>query len=189
MPELAEAGAPTHLTVLLQEFGQTEAARVCSYPAGAYANCLAMSALCAEWLRARGVECAIAWFSGSREPFPLAAGRWPYCDLQQINHWTVLAGEWSIDWTARQFEEQADWPDIRHLDTVAARWQRVEVWACDRCIQLVADGRHRELTPSRLDLTHRDIALETGGRGPYADPRHDATPALVSLCACEAVAA
>ena len=65
MFESAQAGAPTHLTVLLQEFAQTDAARVCADPAGAYANCLAMSALCAEWLRARGVQCGIVWYSGS----------------------------------------------------------------------------------------------------------------------------
>ena len=185
MFEAAQAGAPTHLTVLLQEFAQTDAARVCADPAGAYANCLAMSALCAEWLRARGVQCGIVWYSGSREPFPEAAGRWPYCDLQEISHWTVRAGDWSIDWTARQFQAQADWPDVRHVDSMAARWQRVQGWACDRCQEFVADPRHRELTPSRLDVTHRELALATGGRGPFADPRHDATTALVALCSCD----
>ena len=65
---------------------------------------------------------------------------------------------------------------------------RVEGWACDRCQEFVADPRHRELTPIRLDVTHRELALATGGRGPFADPRHDATAALVALCACDRAA-
>ena len=172
------------LTVLLGEFALTDPARACAEPAGAYANCLALSARCADWLRERDVACGLLRFTGSREPFPAGAGRWPLCDPSDIRHWTVRAGPWSIDWTARQFDAQAGWPALESVESVAARWQLAEDWACERCPELVADARHRDLAPVRLERAHRELARATGGRGPFDDPRHDGGAGLAALCAC-----
>ena len=185
MCERAGVGDPTHLALLLDEFARTEPARVCADPAGAYANCLAVSARCAEWLRARGVECGMLWLSGSREPFPDGSGRWPYCDPREFRHATVRVGQWSIDWTARQFQPRAEWPEVMHVDALPVRWRLTEQWACPRCPELVADPRHRELTPSPLERAHREVARATRGRGPFSDPRHDGAPELSALCACD----
>ena len=92
-------------------------------PAGAYANCLALSARCAQWLRAGGVECGLLHLAGSLEPFPDGTGRWPFCDHAEIEHWTVRAGDWSIDWTARQFHARAQWPEVERVEALAARWR------------------------------------------------------------------
>jgi hypothetical protein len=172
------------LALLLQEFEQTTPAQVCKRSAGAYANCLAVSALCAQWLRAGGVACGLLHVAGSLEPLRGGAGRWPFCDPAETQHWTVRVGDWSIDWTARQFRRQARWPQVERVDALAARWRLVEDWACPRCPQLVADPRHLELTPVRLDREHRALARTSRGLGPFADPRHDDTPPLVKLCAC-----
>jgi hypothetical protein len=172
------------LTLLLRAFEEADAARACEQPAGAYANCLALSARCAAWLRERGVACGLLHLAGSLEPLPHGAGRWPFCDPADTQHWTVRVGDWSIDWTARQFRAGARCPEVEHVDALAARWLLVEDWACERCPRLVADPLHLELTPAGLDREHREVAQATGGRGPFRDPRHDDTPALVRLCEC-----
>ena len=150
---------------------------------------MALSARCAQWLRAGGVECGLLHLAGSLEPFPHGTGRWPFCDHAEIEHWTVRAGDWSIDWTARQFHARSQWPEVERVEALAARWRLVEDWACHRCRKLVADPRHVELTPTGLDGEHRALARASGGRGPFRDPRHDDTPALVKLCACTPAAA
>jgi len=175
----------TGLPVLLREFGRTEHARVCEEPAGAYANCLAVSVRCAEWLRTQAIACDLLRFSGSLTPFPQGSGRWPFHDPLEIRHWTVRVGPWSIDWTARQFWPEADWPELRRVDSLSERWSLTELWACHRCPELVAHPRHRELAPIGLARAHREVARATGGHGPFEDPRHDGTPSLLApLCAC-----
>jgi hypothetical protein len=167
---------------LLHAFGRTEAARVCADPVGAYANCLALSARCAEALRAGGVACGLLHLAGSRATFPYAAGRWPWYDPADAPHWTVRVGDWSIDWTARQFRPEAALPEILPVAALPARWLLVEDWACPRCDPLIADPRHMELTPPGLGRRHRAVARTSGGRGPFPDPRHEGTPPLTLLC-------
>jgi hypothetical protein len=175
---------PDAVSRLLGDFEQTGPARACRRSTGAYANCLAVSARCAEWLRANGVDCGLLHLAASREPLPRAAGRWPLCDPADYQHWTVRAGDWSIDWTARQFRPLASWPEVDPVDALAARWRLVEDWACGRCAVLVADERHLELAPAGLARAHQAVAWATGGRGPFRDARHDETAALVRPCAC-----
>src|SRR5262245_50263090 len=167
MPETAGTQVPTQLAVGIQEFARTEPARVCADPVGAYANCLAISARCAEWLRERGIECGMLRLSGSRARFRDGSGRWPFVDPREIRHWTVCVGRWSIDWSARQFWPRADWPDVRRVDALETAWRVTEDWACPRCPALVAHPLHRELTPSGLERAHREIARATSGRGPF----------------------
>jgi hypothetical protein len=175
---------PAELASLLREFEQTGPARACGGAAGAYANCLAVSTRCAYWLRERGVPCGLLRLAGSRDPFPDGAGRWPFCDPAKTEHWTVRVDRWSIDWTARQFNPRAQWPQIEQVDALAARWLAAEDWACHRCPRLFIDARHLELTPAGLDREHSALAQASRGRGPFRDPRHDGTPALVKLCTC-----
>ena len=188
MAEQVRTAAPQWLATLLEDFATTACARVCADSAGAYANCLAVSVDCAEWLRVRGVECGLLCLAGSREPFPEGSGRWPFFDSRAIRHWTVRAGDWSIDWSARQFSPRADWPDVRHVDSLAAHWELVEDWACPRCAELVEHPLHRAASPDGLERAHRELSRATRGAGPFADPRHDLTPALVARCACRPVA-
>jgi hypothetical protein len=175
---------PAQPAALLHEFERSDAALACRRPAGAYANCLAVSARCVQWLRTCGVETGLVHLAGSLAPFPEGAGRWPFCDPAGIEHWTVRVGDWSVDWTARQFHRGAGWPALERVEALGARWRLVEEWACPRCPQLVADARHLELTPAGLAREHRALARSSGGRGPFRDPRHDGTPALVRPCAC-----
>ena len=166
------------------DFSQTEPARACQRPAGAYANCLAVSARCALWLRGRGVECGLLHMAGAERCCSGGAGRWPFTDPAETQHWTVRVGDWSVDWTARQFRPRARWPQVERVDALAGSWAMVEEWACPACPVLVADPRHMELTPAGLGRAHRALARASGGRGPFPDPRHDDSPALVVLCAC-----
>jgi hypothetical protein len=168
----------------VQDFRLTEPARACERPAGAYANCLAVSARCVLWLRARGIDCGLLHMAGSAQRFGRGAGRWPFTDPAETEHWTVRVGDWSIDWTARQFRPRAAWPQVDHVGALTTRWRLVEDWVCPTCPELVADARHMELTPAGLGREHRALARACGGRGPFPDPRHDDTPALVVLCAC-----
>ena len=176
-------------TAVLDEFRRSSAARACADPQRAYANCLALSALCAQRLRAAGVACGLLHLAGSRDSLTNAAGRWPYCDPAGLQHWTVAVGAWSIDWTARQFAAAAAWPDVRPIEELTASWGVVEPWACERCEPLVAHRLHLELAPAWLESAHRAIARASAGRGPFPDPRHDTTPPLVKPCACAAGAA
>jgi hypothetical protein len=173
---------PAQLTAALREFGRTDHARACADPAGAYSNCLAASVRCAEWLRARGIDCGLLMLSGSLEPLLDGAGRWPFCEPLECRHWTVRADSWSIDWTARQFRPRAEWPEASEMVSLAARWRLTADWACTRCAVLLTDPRHGELAPATLERGHRDIARATSGRGPFPDPRHDGTPDLLSPC-------
>ena len=179
---------PTRLAPPLREFARTAPARACFEPAGAYANCLALSALCVEWLRSQGVGCGMLRHTGSVCRFPQGAGRWPFVDERTIRHWTVHAGAWSVDWTARQFRPDADLPEVEHVESLSERWSLTEVWACERCSELLTHPLHRELTPAWLEQAHLEVARATGGAGPFADPRHDATGELLLLCACEPAA-
>jgi hypothetical protein len=165
------------------EFRRTDVGRACELPAGAYANCLALSARCALWLRERGVECGLLQMTGAPKRFD-GAGRWPFTDPAATRHWTIRIGDWSVDWTARQFRSRAAWPEVLHVDALAASWALVEDWACARCTELVADPRHMDLAPAGLEREHHAIARATGGLGPFPDPRHDMTPPLVTMCAC-----
>jgi hypothetical protein len=180
----APPSLPAHVHGLLRGFEQTRHARACEQATGAYANCLAVSARCGQWLRAHGVECGILHVAGGREPFPAGVGRWPFCDPTLARHWVVRAGDWTIDWTARQFDALARWPAVDPIDALAARWRLVEDWACPRCPDLVTDHRHLELAPIGLDREHGALARASSGCGPFGDPRHDDTPALVRLCGC-----
>ena len=187
LPSAEEAAEPpADLVALLRGFARTDAARASATPAGAYANCLAVSALCGEWLRARGKACGLLHLSGSRQSFGAAVGRWPYYDAAQLEHWTTRVGAWSVDWTSRQFRREAEWPVVERVEALSLRWERVDDWACDRCPELVADVRHQELAPARLHRQHRVLAraLAAGRSGAYRDPRHDGTAPLIRLCAC-----
>lgn len=171
----------------LLEWSRTGTAAACARPTGAYANCLAASATCGAFLRDAGIECGLMHLTGSRREFGSGAGRWPYYDHARLQHWTVRAGDWSIDWTARQFEHRAAWPVVERVETLAQFWRHVEEWACPRCPRLVSDDRHLALAPATLHRRHRALARASGGLGPFPDPRHDGTTALVRLCACEPV--
>lgn len=181
----APESPPAELVALLREFERTGPAGACADPAGAYANCLAVSTHCAHWLRDRGVACGLLHLVGSRAPSPEGAGRWPFCDPASTEHWTVRVEHWSVDWTARQFHPRAPWPQVERVDVLTARWLVAEDWACHRCSRLVIDVRHLELTAVGLDREHRAVAQASSGRGPFPDVRHDGTPPLAKLCACE----
>jgi hypothetical protein len=169
---------------VLDEFASTDLARACATPDGAYANCLAVSVAFAVWLREHGIPCGLLRMAGSAQPFAAASGRWPFCDPAVFAHWTVSVGGASVDWSARQFDPAAAWPQVLPVAELASRWREVEPWACERCPELVADRRHVELAPVWLAERHRALASATAGRGPFADPRHDGTAVLVPMCAC-----
>src|SRR5215218_1742832 len=145
-PELTAVEAPPDgLTGLLAEWARTDVARACAHSAGAYANCLAASVACARWLRGEGVECGLLHLTGILDPVARSAGRWPFCDPARAQHWTVRAGDWSIDWTARQFRRRAPWPLVEPVGGLSGRWRVVDDWACPRCPELFSDVRHYEL--------------------------------------------
>ena len=126
---------------------------------------------------------------GSRAAFPAAAGRWPLCEPESYTHWVTVSGDWAVDWTWRQFDPASAWPAVLPAELAAAAWLESAVWACDRCPELVGDPRHQDLAPLAMAAEHLAVARATAGTGPFPDPRHDDTPALVALCACAAHAA
>jgi hypothetical protein len=166
-------------------FALTGAARACTTPEGAYANCLALSARYTAWLREQGEPAGIVALLGSRRAFADAAGRWPLCPPAGHSHWVTVSGGWAVDWTRRQFEPGADWPATMPAAELADAWRDVRVWACERCPELVADPLHEQLAPAGMHLEHRRLAGETDGRGPFPDPRHERHPSLEPLCACD----
>ena len=165
-------------------FALTGAARACATPEGAYANCLALSARYAAWLRDAGLPAGLLAMRGSRAAFPSAAGRWPGCDPEDYSHWVTFSGEHCVDWTWRQFDREAAWPIVLPVDALTGAWHEVRVWACATCPDLVADPLHQALAPADMHAEHRALARATGGAGPFPDPRHDTTPALVPMCSC-----
>ena len=170
-------------------FALTGAARACATSEGAYANCLALSARYAAWLREGGVPAGLLAMRGSRAAFPSAAGRWPGCDPEGYSHWVTFSGDRCVDWTWRQFEPGAAWPVVLTVDSLADRWQELAVWACEQCPDLVADRRHLALAPAGMHAEHRALARATGGAGPFPDPRHDDTAPHVPMCGCVAAVA
>ena len=175
-------GLLAELRVLADAFAGAYAAQVCRTSVGAYANCYALSSRFAQWLRHRDVPCEMLHLTGSRVAFPAAAGRWPLCDPLGFEHWVVSAEDWSIDWTARQFAPDATWPKFVVVDALRAMWLRVDVWACAACDPRPADARHCELARPGLEREHRLIAMQTGGAGPFGDPRHDDAQPLRKAC-------
>jgi hypothetical protein len=165
-------------------FALTSAARTCATPEGAYANCLALSARYAAWLRDRGEPAGLLALRGSRSAFPAAAGRWPFCDPGAHAHWVTASAGWAVDWTFRQFDPGSAWPSVVPVAALADRWREVELWACEGCADLLADPRHGELTPAGLHAQHAALARATAGAGPFPDPRHDDTAPLAPLCRC-----
>ena len=152
-------------------------------PDDAYANCLAVSARFAQWLRDRGVAAGLLHLTGlDGGPAGGAAGRWPRCDPEGFEHWTTLVGDLSVDWTARQFDPDADAPSVVPVDRLAERWRAVETWACEDCDRLVDDGAHAELAPAAMAREHAAIAERTSGAGPFPDPRHTTSAPLRRIC-------
>jgi len=172
------------VTPPVRGFALTSAARACATPAGAYANCLALSVRYALWLRERGEPAGLLAMRGSRAAFPSAAGRWPLCEPESYTHWVTVSGDWAVDWTWRQFDPASAWPAVLPAEVAAGAWLESAVWACDRCPELVGHPRHQDLAPLAMAGEHLAIARTTAGAGPFPDPRHDHTPALVALCAC-----
>jgi hypothetical protein len=168
----------------LEGFAATAAARACATPAGAYANCLALSARYAEWLRDQGVPAGLLVLRGRRRLLSASAGRWPFRDPASILHWTVAIDGWSVDWTARQFDPDEPWPRVDAIAALDDDWEEIVSWACERCPELLADPRHAELAPPDLHADHRRRARAGASRFP--DPRHDDTAPLVTPCACAA---
>ncbi len=166
----------------LDGFAATPAARACAAPAGAYANCLALSARYAEWLRDQGTPAGLLVLRGRRRPVSAGAGRWPFRDPASILHWTVAVEGWCVDWTARQFDPLEPWPRVDPIAALDKDWDAVVSWACERCPELLADPRHGQLAPPDLHAAHHHRARTSAGRLP--DPRHDGTAPLVTTCGC-----
>jgi hypothetical protein len=174
----------TELERLAAQFAAREDATHCASPAGAYANCLAMSARFTEWLRARGVAAGILHLTGMKAPLDAgAAGRWPACDPSTFQHWTTLVGDAAVDWTARQFDPAAPVPTVAPAAELTEGWNEAEVWACEHCDRLVDDDAHADMAPAGLDTEHAALARATAGTGPFPDPRHDTTAPLTRICA------
>jgi hypothetical protein len=178
----AAAQPPADLAAALESFAATPTAAACATPAGAYANCYAISIACARHLRQLGVACALLQVEGMRVAPSRAAGRWPWADHTRYQHWAVLAGGWVIDWSARQFDSDAAWPLVCPQDAYTVSWVGSQVWACELCVDVCGDERHASIID--LDAVHRSIALQSAGVGPYPDPRHDGTTPLERVCRC-----
>ncbi|MGZ6641411.1 MAG: hypothetical protein ACXVFT_06175 [Solirubrobacteraceae bacterium] len=179
----SRAGVPA---ALIAAFRAEHAAAACAEPAGAYANCYAMSLRFAAWLRARDVPCSVLHLRGSRSPFPDAAGRWPPCAPERFEHWVVEAGGLAIDWTARQFVPDAPLPLVLDRAELGRRWREISSWLCVACDPGRAEPAHADLALGDLHLVHREIAVRTAGAGPFADPRHPPASVLAPLCGCAA---
>lgn len=152
-------------------------------PGEAYANCLAVSAQFAQWLRDRGVAAGLLHLKGMRDAsLDGAAGRWPHCDPGAFEHWTTLVGDHSVDFTARQFAPDAQAPAVVAVDTLGERWETVETWACPSCDRLVDDPVHAELAPAAMAAEHETLARRTHGMGPFPDPRHLTSAPLRRIC-------
>lgn len=168
--------------MLLDAFGTTPEARAGATPAGAYANCYALSVAFARWLHERNVRCQILHLVGSRKPLPDAVGRWALCDPATAQHWAVRVGRWTVDWTARQFSPQADFPCVKSRRRLEREWLLIDKWACAGCIT-TADERHLALASPALYEEHYSAATSTAGAGPFPDSRHDLTAPLLKTCA------
>ena len=152
-------------------------------PDEAYANCLAVSARFAQWLRDRDVPAGLLHLRGLRDAsVDGAAGRWPHCDPAAFEHWTTVVGDRSVDWTGRQFDPAAPAPSVVAVGRLAERWDAVETWACERCARLVDDPVHAHLAPVSMAAEHAEIARRTGGAGPFPDPRHLDSAPLRRIC-------
>jgi hypothetical protein len=170
------------LEPLIAAFALEAEAVHCVTPRGAYANCLALSGRFAAWLRSRGVLCSMVRAAGYRGSLDTAAGRWPHADPRSFEHWITVVDGFAIDWTARQFDPEAAWPSVTPVADLRAAWEQVDCWSCAEVAGLVNDPVHLELAPPRMDVAHRRIARATAGAGPYPDPRHVDSAALMSLC-------
>lgn len=152
-------------------------------PDEAYANCLAVSARFAQWLRDRDVPAGLLHLRGLRGELPPgAAGRWPHCDPAAFEHWTTAVGDESVDWTGRQFDPAAAAPSVVPVARLAERWDEVQTWACEHCERLVDDPVHADLAPPPMAAEHAAIARRTGGAGPFPDPRHVDSAPLRRIC-------
>ena len=165
-------------------FALTGAARACATPEGAYANCLALSARYAAWLRDAGVPAGLLAMRGSRGAFPSAAGRWPGCDPEDYAHWVTFSGEHCVDWTWRQFDREAAWPVVLPVDALAGAWHEVRVWACETCPELVADPLHQALTPAGCTPSIARWPSPRAGRARSRTRATTTTPPLAPMCSC-----
>ncbi len=148
-------------------------------------TCLAVSAQFAQWLREKKIRAGLLHLSGMRNNLADgASGRWPFTDRSTFGHWTVLVGEWSIDFTGKQFDPTVPTPLIVTVDSLKNDWDLVEVWACESCDRLVDDAIHADLAPLEMAEEHRNIAQRTQGEGPFPDPRHMTSASLCKICNC-----
>ena len=165
-------------------FALTGAARACATAEGAYANCLALSARYARWLRERGEPAGMIALRGSRAAFPSAAGRWPRLRARGLHALGDLQRRPGVDWTLAPVRPGRPWPVVLPVEVVAAGWRESEVWACATCPDLLADRRHGDLAPPAMHAEHLAIARATGGAGlPGPAPRlHRGTRRDLRLC-------
>lgn len=171
----------SRLAHLLKRFSVMPDAALCSTPEGAYANCYAMSVGFAQFLRAHGQPCRLLQARGALLDVGAGAGRWPHTDPAGFEHWTVAVGNLSVDWTARQFDAGAAWPQVIPVAALQLDWVQVSEWACESCGSLCADPRHADLAPEHMHADHA-LAAFMSADGPFADPRHLDTLPLQSPC-------
>ncbi|GAB2732537.1 hypothetical protein GCM10027273_09040 [Nocardioides pakistanensis] len=99
-------------------------------PAGAFSRCKEVSAEYTEHLRMHGIDADWVQVVGPRGDFPDAQTQWRTVDQAFWQHYLtrVTASDGTpcyIDWTARQFDPAAAYPQITPVDDrYLAAWRR-----------------------------------------------------------------
>lgn len=133
-------------------------------PKNAFARCKEISFELAEYLRENGIEVNILNLNGYLPSWETMDRRW-YSLKDFAIHYAVLAGNYVIDLTARQFDPSFPFPMVMPKDEYMSIWANAydaesltkpEIWRPNEAIFKVADI----LPVKEVDNPHVDYALD-----------------------------
>ena len=103
-------------------------------PEGAYDRCRQVAADVTHHLEMAGYEAENVCVRGAQVDYPQSVEQWKKYEPEFLTHYvTRVVGDdgraFYVDYTARQFEPDADFPMVMAADEYEARWDNV--WAMD----------------------------------------------------------
>jgi hypothetical protein len=179
---------PATLRAHIQQFAETKAARVCSFPDGAYDNCYPVNTSFAQKVKRSGH--AVRLFEMMGPPlYPNATRAWDNTFKNKcgtaIHCVAEIDGKYIVDWTLRQFNPHALFPFITD-DINDFGWkQHCMKWdGVSPCMISTRPHRNKIQTAAVSDAATTRLPCSVCGKEMLLRTEYEAAAGIVRLFGC-----